>query len=373
MTTHMETRIERVRKKIHDSDMDTLMILTDENRRYLSGFTGEDSQFDESAGALLITKDKLVFATDSRFTEQAKNESPLFDVYCYKTGLAKELNNILSTLGTQRLGYESKRLTCYQHQAMTETLISNQSSVVMVPADQILENLRIIKDETEIDQIRRSLAISENAFTEIKKQIKPDDTEKQLAWKLEQIIRNLGAESLSFPSIVAVGPNSALPHAIPGDRKINTGAQLLFDWGAILNAYCSDITRTLFIGKPDDTFKTVFQTVLDAQEKAIQNIRSGVSGKHIDSIARTHIENMGYKGFFGHGLGHGVGLAVHEPPRLSPIKDDTLLSGMVVTVEPGIYIPGWGGVRLENLIVVRDDGAEVLNTLDCLDYIFNIS
>lgn len=373
MSTPIHTRIERLRKQMHDEKIDTLMIMSDENRRYLSGFTGRDSQFDESSGVLFITKEKILFATDSRFTEQVRKEAPLFDIYCYKTSLAKELFDILSRLGSKVVGYETKRLSCYHYQAMTETLNSHSSQVMLVSADNTLETFRVIKDESEIDWIRKSLALAEKAFIEVKKQIELGSTEKSLAWKLEQTLRNLGAEGLSFPSIVAAGPNSALPHAIPGEKEIQKGEPLLFDWGALLNGYCSDITRTLFIGKPDDRFERVFDTVLEAQTKAIQAIRAGMSGKEIDRIARSHIEERGYKEYFGHGLGHGVGLAVHEPPRLSPLKEDILEPGMVVTVEPGIYIPGWGGVRLENLIVVREEGVEVLNGIDCFSFSLDLA
>lgn len=361
-------RLENVRKRMREMEIDTLMIMSDENRRYLSGFSGRDSQFDESSGALFISDDTLLFATDSRFTEQAAQEAPFFQIYCYTTGLSKEIFGILSRMKTRRLGYEAKRLSCHQQQEMQDTLSANGSNVILVAADASLETLRSIKDETEIAHIRNSLALAENAFLRVQKEIEIGMTEKELSWKLEQALRNDGADGLSFPSIVAIGQNSALPHAIPGETMLREGTQLLFDWGALLNGYCSDITRTLFIGESDERFEKIFQTVLEANQKATLKIRAGVSGKEIDRIARSHIEAMGYKEYFSHGLGHGVGLAVHEPPRLSPLKEDILQSGMVVTVEPGVYIPGWGGVRLENLVVVREDCAETLNTIPCIPY-----
>ena len=180
-------------------------------------------------------------------------------------------------------------------------------------------------------------------------------------------ISEKSAVCLSFPAIVASGPNSALPHAIPENRKFKKGEPILFDWGARLNGYCSDISRTFVIGKPDETFTKVFTTVYDAQRMAVDAIKAGVSSKSVDDTARKHIEEKGFKGKFGHGLGHGVGLAIHEPPRIGPLKDTTLEEGMVFTVEPGIYLPGWGGIRLENMVVVRKDHAEVLNNTDCLN------
>jgi Xaa-Pro aminopeptidase len=175
-------------------------------------------------------------------------------------------------------------------------------------------------------------------------------------------MRESGAESVAFPPIVASGPNAALPHAIPGDRPVGRGEPILFDWGARLNGYCSDISRTIVLGPPDDTFEKVYQVVQDAQSMAIEAMKPGVSTQTVDKIARDHITAKGFGDHFGHGLGHGVGLATHEKPNLSPIRPMNLEVGMVTTVEPGIYIPGWGGVRLENMVVVEPEGAVVLNS-----------
>ena len=204
--------------------------------------------------------------------------------------------------------------------------------------------------------------LAEAAFDAIAPELGPGITEKELAWSLEQAMRQMGAEAVAFPPIVASGPNAALPHAVPTDRTLKEGEPILFDWGARLNGYCSDISRTLVLGKPDKTFKKIYQTVLDAQRKAVGLIKPGISTQEVDKIARDHIADMGYGDYFGHGLGHGVGLATHERPHLSPIRPTTLEAGMVTTVEPGIYIPGWGGVRLENMVVANVDGANVLNT-----------
>lgn len=189
-------------------------------------------------------------------------------------------------------------------------------------------------------------------------------TEKQAAWAMEKGMREGGAQAMAFPTIVASGPNSALPHAVPGDRAFKTGEPILFDWGAKLDGYCSDTTRTVVLGQPDATFKKVYQTVLDAQQKAMDAIKTGANTAAVDRLARSHIENAGFTGRFGHGLGHGTGLAVHEAPRLSPIRNTRLEEGMIVTVEPGIYLPDWGGIRIENQVVVRDDGPEVLTQLN---------
>ncbi|MDX2447599.1 MAG: aminopeptidase P family protein [Desulfobacterales bacterium] len=357
-------RIEKVRASINKQDIDTLLVSTQENRRYLSAFTGEDTQCDESAGSLFITGNELILATDSRFDLQAAKESEKFEIICYREGLAKALPDILRQLGSKRLGLESTRMSLKQFHAFEKIISSDNMGTELVPTENIVEQIREIKDEEEIEKTRQALLLAEKAFVRVLREIQPGMTEKKIAWLLEKKMRESGAEALSFPSIVASGPTSALPHAIPGDRTWTKGEPLLFDWGARLNGYCSDTSRTLVLGEADSTFQKVFQTVVDAQKKSIDAIRDGASTREVDRIARDHIENKGFKGKFGHGLGHGTGLAIHEAPRLSPLRDTVLKAGMLVTVEPGIYLPEWGGVRIENQVVVRDKSAEVLNTLD---------
>lgn len=345
------------------------MILVEENRRYLSGFTGEDTAFDESAGALFISSARLVLATDSRYELQAKQEAPDYEIICYKKGLVNELSNILKALKTKKLGFESKRLSLMQYNKITGQLLSKGLEVKLVEAEDIVENLRIKKEDNEIKEIKKALFIAESTFRNfIANNIIPGMTEKEAAWEIEKGMREKGADSISFPVIVASGPNSALPHAIPGNRRIKKGEPILFDWGAKINGYCSDISRTVVIDKPDETFLKVYETVLNAQRMAIDAIRPGISSKAVDKIARDYIEKMGFKGKFSHGLGHGTGLAIHEYPGLNPFKDTELDKNMVFTIEPGIYMPGWGGVRLENMVVVRKNGAEVLNSLDCASW-----
>ncbi len=364
--TAIEHRINGLRQKMESEKIDTFLILIEENRRYLSGFTGEDTQYDESAGALLISPDSNILATDSRYEIQARQECPDYDVVIYQKGLAKELPGLLKSLKTRRLGFESRRLSHEGYAKMRKELDHSGGSIELVPELEMVEALRLIKDETEIEAIRKAVELAESAFAGlIQTQIVPGAAENSVAWELEKRMREAGAQSLSFPVIAASGPNSALPHAIPGSRKFLTDEPLLFDWGARLDGYCSDMTRTLFLGKPDKTFQEVFTTVYDAQQKAIEAIRPGKGSCEIDAVARGHIEDKGYKGCFGHGLGHGVGLAVHEAPSLSPVaeREKIISENMVFTVEPGIYLPGKGGVRLENMVVVRAHGAEVFNKM----------
>ena len=364
MNQSMQRRIDALRQKLIQKNLDALMVLVEENRRYLSGFNGEDGQFDESAGALFITTEELLLATDSRYELQAAREAAAWDLFCYKQGVAKALPEITKMLGIKRLAFESKRVSFKQYSDMQDELPNPADGVELVPTENMVEDLRLKKQEVEIQATRRALAIAESAFEKTVGSIQAGMTEMEVAWDLEKNMREAGAESISFPTIVASGPNSALPHAIPTERPIKKGEPILFDWGARLGGYCSDTSRTIVLGKAGERFRQVFHVVAQAQKMATNAIRAGASTKEVDSLARRHIEDKGFKKRFGHALGHGTGLAVHEPPRLSPLSDTRLEAGMLVTVEPGIYLPDWGGVRIENQVVVRKEGAEVLNRLE---------
>jgi len=362
----IENRVGELRKKLQNEKIDTFLVLIEENRRYLSGFTGEDAQFDESAGALLITSDSLVLATDSRFETQAGRESPGYEVVTYKKGLVKALPGMLKSMKTRRLGFESRRMSYEMYSNILQAIEESGLSVELVPTLEMVESLRLIKDEDEIRALCEAVGVAEAAFKNFLETLEPGIFETDAAWTLERRMREGGAQSLSFPVIAASGPNSALPHAIPERRAFRESEPLLFDWGAKLNGYCSDMTRMVFLKDPDEAFKRIFNTVYEAQQKAIDAIRPGMTTRQVDAVARSHIEKNGYKGYFGHGLGHGVGLAVHEAPSLSPTpqRERTIAENMVFTVEPGIYIPDKGGVRLENMVVVRGNGAEPLNRLE---------
>ncbi len=366
--TIIEKRLNDFRNRMKKNKLDSFFILNQSNRRFLSGFTAHDTGIDESAGALIITEKDLFLLTDSRFVTQAANEAPGFEVRCYKTGIQDLIPELLNSLGCRKLGFEGSRLSYAAYCKIKENLNSNNVKTEFVPADTVVDDLRVIKSDDEIALIRKALTIAESAYLKTLNQVKPGVTEKDLAWELEKAMRESGAEGLSFPSIVASGVNSALPHAIPGTRVVGENEPLLFDWGAIYNGYCSDTTRTVVPGKPDDTFLKLYDILFQAQAMAIESIRPGVSTKTVDAIARNHIRDKGYGDYFGHGLGHGVGLEIHEAPRLGPLKESILERGMIVTVEPGIYLPEWGGIRLENMVLVTEDGAEVLNTLGYEDF-----
>ncbi len=361
MTPIFQERIARIRESLAEKQLDALMVSIQENRYYLSGFTGEDTQFDESAGFLIISGRHLILATDGRYDTQARDEAPGYEVVCYQQGVEKALPGILQPLGIRSIGFESVRLSHKNHAEYADVLQRLDPPIDLVPTDGMVESLRQIKSETEVQRTVAALRVAEKAFAEVLQTLRPGMTEKAVAWSMEKAMREGGAQGLSFPVIVASGPNSALPHAIPTDRELKSGEPILFDWGVRLEEYCSDTSRTVVLGTPDDTFDTVFSTVVEARDRAIAAIRSGVSGTAVDKIARDYIHQRGFADRFNHGLGHGTGLAIHESPRLSPIKDQRLESGMVVTVEPGIYLPGWGGIRMENQVVVRGDHAQVLN------------
>jgi Xaa-Pro aminopeptidase len=356
-------RVEKLRLSMQDMEADALMISIEENRRYLSGFTGQDGRFDESAGTLFISADKLVLATDSRFVLQAKSQCPNWEVFEYRIGLDPSLPRICEILGAKKLGFEKDRISVAQFDRMRQNLKNLGCRAKPHPLENLVEPLRLIKDDVEIAAMRKALLIAETAFNELLDILEPGMTEKEAAFHLESLMHNLGADCPSFPTIAAFGQNSAMPHAIPTDKKLEAGQPALFDWGCKTDGYCSDISRMMVLGEPDKTFWEIFNIVHEARARAISAVKPGVSSKTVDAAARDFIREKGYADFFGHGTGHGVGLAVHEEPRISPVRESVLEPGMVFTVEPGIYLPDWGGVRLENMVLVTEDGCEVLNGL----------
>lgn len=365
MNSLIANRIQTLLEDLDTLSLDAFLVLIAENRRYLSGYTGEDTQFDESAGALLISRDARMLITDSRFVEQARKEAPLYDIIRHQKGLIAALPDLLRRLKVRRLGIEGARMSYAQYVKMGKALESDGLDIDIQDTAQVVERQRMIKTEDEIAAIGKAVAAADADFEEFLHSLMPGITEKEAAWRVEQNLRNAGADALSFPVIAAFGKNSALPHAIPSHYSLKSGEPLLFDWGARVDGYCSDMTRTVCLGPPDETFRRIFTIVHDAQQKAIDAIRPGVHSKTIDDIARRHIRDKGFGDFFGHGLGHGVGLAVHEAPSISPLpeKNTILVENMVFTVEPGIYLPDWGGVRLENMVAVRSDGPEPLTPL----------
>jgi Xaa-Pro aminopeptidase len=351
-----KSRIKRLRKlrtSIAAKGLDALLLSQPENRRYLSGFTG-------SSGWLLISAQNAILATDFRYVEQAKRESPDFEIVQTKGELRDWHPDLVSDLGWHKLGFESHFVSYEGYHKLSEAMKTKQVNLELVPTTGIVEQLRSIKEPEELAFITKAVELTDTAFEQAKAIIRPGIKEKEAAWEIEKILRQEGSEETPFEIIVASGPNSALPHARPTEKAICSGEPVLIDMGARINGYCSDFTRTLFLGKADKTFGEIYNIVLKAQATAIKGIESGMDASQADRLARSVIEQAGYGDAFGHGLGHGVGLAVHEFPMLGPRSSDSLADGMVFTIEPGIYLVGWGGVRIEDMVVLENGRAKAL-------------
>jgi len=360
----LHRRILRLREKLERLPFDTLWVLQPENRRYLSGFKAADGQLTESSGSLLISKDALVLVTDSRYTTEAQNEAADFDVITFKKSFTESSPEIVSQLGTRVLGFDENHLTWGIHRELAKKLRKLSPPIRLVPAKGLVEGMREIKDQNEIQFMSAAADLMSKILTIVIKKLRPGKTEKEVAWEIEGLAREGGADGLAFPSIVASGPNSALPHAVPTDRKIRAKEPITFDVGVKIGGYACDMTRTLFLDRATPKFKKIYKTVRTAQLAALKQLRPGVKSTVPDSTARQVIREAGFGDYFGHSLGHGVGLATHEGPRLGPEKPVPLKQGMVVTDEPGIYIPGLGGVRLEEMVLIEKDGPRILTKDD---------
>lgn len=372
MEIFVNERLARFRSKMEAEGLTACLVSIAENRHYLSGFTGEDGQFDETAGMLILTASKAFLVTDGRYVTQAQKETKGFEVVRYPKNIFETVVALLKELPSEQLALEQERFSIEQHQQLLKSVDKAGVDIEIVATESLATQLRLHKDEIELERTLEAVDAAEKAFEQVMSEIKPGMTEKALAWRMEQCMREAGADGLSFPVIVAAGPNSAMPHAIPSDRPVKAGEPILFDWGARKSGYCSDTSRTIILGVADQQFEEVYATVQEAQAMAQAAMGPGVSCKEVDRIARDNIAAKGYGDFFGHGLGHGTGLAIHEAPRLSPISDAVLAPGMICTVEPGIYLPEWGGVRLENQVIVTDNGIDQLTRLRLDDYLIEV-
>lgn len=355
-------RLERFRTLFHEKGLDAFLVSIPENRFYLSGYEAEDLQLTESSGYLLVTESARILMTDPRYEEEARTEAPAFDLVIYNQGLSQVLPDLFATLRPERLGVETQHLTVSKFREVEQALLETRPEARVVGEDGLVEQLRVVKEPEEIERIRASLALTERALRAVWDQLAPGMVEKDVAWLIEKHIREGGGEAVSFPPIVASGPNGALPHAVPTERRIVAGEAVILDLGSKLNHYCSDMTRTWIAGKPDERLQNIYRVVREAQLAAQTFIRAGLQSTEVDAVARDIIAKAGFGDRFGHGLGHGVGLAVHEPPGLRKVRGMMLEENMVVTIEPGIYLPGIGGVRLENMVRVTTTGCELLNT-----------
>lgn len=344
-----QQRIHSVRQKLMAAELDALVVSSAANRQWLTGFRG-------SAGTVVLTCDQAVLLVDSRYLEQARQQASSYDCRQYRD-LLPALADTLQELGVRRAGFETTHVVHHTWRRMREAV----GTVEWVAVENWVEEMRACKDETELAALSEAVAIADRAFSALLSRIQPGVSEKDLALELEFLMRRDGAEHLAFDTIVASGPRGALPHAAPTAKTITAGELVTFDFGAVKDGYRSDITRTVAVGTVDERQRELYELVLRAQLTGIAAVRPGRPGKEVDAEAREVISQAGLGEYFGHGLGHGVGLEVHEEyPRLSTKGEVALQQGMVCSVEPGVYIPGWGGIRIEDLVVVTGTGVCVL-------------
>lgn len=343
------TRPAKLRARLAQRGLNALLVSQPENRRYLSGFTG-------SEGFLLISQERALIAIDFRYIEQAKAEAPEFEIVQIQGELAQWAPSLISGMG--RVGFEGAHLPFTAQRKLSRAL-RGQRKPRLVPTEGLVESLRSIKEEGELEYLKKAAALTDAAFEYIVPLLEPGRTEKEVAWDIERFLREKGGETPPFDIIVASGPRATLPHARPTERTLGRGEPLLLDLGTRVEGYCSDLSRTLCLGE-DETFAKVYDIVLRAQLTALASIEAGMSGDRADGLARSVIEEAGYGKAFGHGLGHGIGLAAHEEPRLGPGSSALLEEGMVFTVEPGIYLEGWGGVRIEDMVILEKGKARPL-------------
>ncbi len=344
MENNLIMRIQSVKALLSEHDLDAVLVTNLSDIIYLTGLRNPDC-------ALIIARDNNFFITDARYILDAQCLADKYNIVQCERSYMLKAKELLLDKKIRSVGVQDKHLTLNDYLFLTE----NCASSFIAISDGITA-IRAKKSDAEIKEIISAQKITDDAFCYLLDFIKPGITEKEIAFELEMFVRKNGAERLSFDSIVASGPNSAKPHAIPTDRKVQMGDMITIDYGCVVNGYCSDMTRTVAIGKPNDELKKIYDIVLDAHNIAKENLAPGRSAKEIDALARNHITSLGYGRCFGHGLGHGVGIDIHELPVLSYRSNDILQKGNVVTIEPGIYIPGLGGVRIENMCYITDDG-----------------
>jgi len=347
-----QKRVAALRAQLEEQELDGLLVTNLTNVAYLSGFTG-------SAGALVVTADQTLLVADFRYFTQVEQQAPEWTLVKADPGekLEDRIADTVAHLDVKRLGFEAQSLTVALHEQFT----AKASPEKLSPTKDLVEGLRKVKDDTEIAAIRVAADLADQALAHVLKYVEPGVTERELAAELEYFMKRAGADQPSFPSIVAAGPNSALPHAGITDRPVQPGDLLLFDLGAKRGGFCSDLTRTVCVGEADAWQREIYALVYQAQRIGLEGVRAGAGGIEVDRRVRDFLKAAGYGEHSGHGLGHGVGRDIHEGPRLSPTSEDTLEPGMVVTVEPGLYLPHRGGVRLEDLVVVTTDGCEILS------------
>lgn len=332
--------------------VDGLIILQPDNRRWVSGFTGT------SGVAVVGRQGQPVFVTDFRYTQQAGQQCQGYEIVRHGQEMTADIKAVLERLQIKRLGFEKNFITVSQHAKWT----SEMEGIELVPLEDILLDLRAVKDEGELELLATAAAIADKAFAHILGILKPGISERRVALELERHMQDLGAAGPSFETIVASGVRSSMPHGVASEKLLEENDYITMDFGCVYKGYCSDMTRTVVLGKASPRQREIYAIVLEAQLAGVRGIRAGISGKEADSLARDVIAAKGYGEQFGHGLGHGVGLAIHESPRAGITSEDILVVNNIVTIEPGIYLPDWGGVRIEDMVVVQEGGCRNLTS-----------
>ncbi len=354
-------RVERVRDAMRERDLDGLLVTNPENRRYLTGFTGHDSGAD-SAGLLVVTSGDVALITDGRYIEQAAEECPGLRVVHRQAELAPLVGRTLAEMAAKRVGVEAEHLTVALWEDFASALGQQAGEDAQLASTrQLVEPLRAIKDADELAAIERAVAITDDTFSYLCGYLRPGLTERQVAREIERYMLELGAEAMAFEPIIASGPNAARPHATPTARELALGEPITIDMGARFAGYCSDMTRTVCLGQPGPEGEAIYDLVLRAQQACEHGARPGMTGIEVDALARGVIVAGGRGEQYLHGTGHGLGLEIHEAPRVSKYASENVIeTGMVITVEPGVYVPGWGGIRIEDTVVMTENGARVL-------------
>ncbi len=344
-------RVTRLRARLAAAGVDAVVLTKPQNITYVTGFTG-------SAGNAVVTQADAHLVVDFRYVEQAAGQAPRFGLVRSQGPLLDTAAAVLRQLRVQRVGVEADSLPVGAFRRLQAAV----DPAEVVPLDG-LDQLRWQKAADELEAIRRAAAVADAAFQDVLPAIRQGAVEREIAVALEHHLRRRGSERAPFDLIVASGPRSALPHGVASDRVVGTGEFVTVDFGAVVGGYHSDCTRTVVTAPVSDRHREVYGVVLAAQTAALEGLRAGITGREADALARSRIAQAGFGDAFGHSLGHGVGLAVHEGPTLSPREEAVLQPGVVVTVEPGVYLAGWGGVRIEDLVVITEDGCEVLTRL----------
>lgn len=337
-------RVQKLREAMKKHNIDSMLVTSSSNLRYMTNFTG-------TAGIALISLNEAKFITDFRYTEQAKEQAKGYEIVEHKGKIIEEIAKQAEKMKINQLGFEEDHVTYSTYQTYKKEI-----SAQLIPVSGLIEELRLIKDNTEIQIVKEAAEIADAAFEHIITYIKPGMREREISDELEFFMRKKGATSSSFDTIVASGYRSALPHGVASDKVIKEGDFVTLDYGAYYKGYCSDTTRTIAVGEPSEQLKEIYAIVLEAQRLGVEGIQPGMSGKEADALTRNYIKDKGYGDYFGHSTGHGIGLDIHEGPTLSVNSDTILKPGMIVTVEPGIYLSGIGGVRIEDDILITETG-----------------